>query len=87
MIYFADTQSLATLGIPGLLAVIGVLSTVVVLLYNKANSLQVRIDGIQEQRITDARETRDKVMEPLQKQATMSEKTYDLLLNFTSRGQ
>lgn len=76
-----DKASLATLGIPGLLAVIGVLSGVVVLLYNKCTSLQSKIDGIQEQRISDAKDTNDKITEPMAKQANLSEKIYDLLLN------
>lgn len=73
---------LSSYGLAGL--VISVEATVIIFLYKKSDSLQNKIDAIQEQRIVDARETRDKVMEPLQQQAIMSEKTYDLLLGFTN---
>lgn len=66
-------------GLPGL--VIFTLAGVVVFLYRGTVSLQNRIDAIQESRLQDARETRDKLTEPLQKQALMSEKIYDVLLN------
>lgn len=58
---------------------------VIIYLSKKSDKLQTNKDAIQEQRIIDARETRDKVMEPLEKQAIMGEKTYELLLNLTNR--
>ena len=38
-------------------------------------------NGIQERRIADAKETRDKLIEPLQQQATLSKQIYDIVLN------
>lgn len=77
----SDTQALASLGVPGLVAVILVLAGVIVFLYKKIDTLQTRLDSIQERRIIDATETRDKLTEPLERQAVMSEKIYDILLS------
>lgn len=72
-------QILQQYGLAGL--VIATLAGVVVFLYRGTVNLQNRIESIQESRLQDARETRDKLTEPLQKQALMSEKIYDVLLN------
>lgn len=82
-----DPNSLDSLGIPGLVFVIFILSGVVVFLYKRIDTLQTRIDSLQEQRIVDARETRDRITEPLENQTKLSEKTYDLLLQFIQRGK
>lgn len=81
----SNMQALNTLGVPGLVFVIVVLAGVVVFLFRKLDLVQTKIDSIQEQRVTDAKETRDKITEPLEKQANLSEKIYDLLLS--SRGK
>lgn len=65
--------------------IIVVLAGVITFLYRGLQKLQDKYDSIQEQRITDARETRDKITEPLEKQAIMSEKTHELLLSFINR--
>lgn len=74
---------LSSYGLAGL--VISVEAGVIIFLYKNLQKLQDKYDGVQEQRITDARETRDKITEPLEKQAIMSEKTYDLLLNYNRK--
>lgn len=87
MDFFASTvdagQILSAYGLAGL--VMAVEAAVIIYFAKRDDSKQTKIDAIQEQRIVDARETRDKVMEPLEKQAIMGEKTYELLLNLTSR--
>lgn len=77
------TSVLSQYGLAGL--VIAVEAGVIIFVNKRADKLQNDKDAIQEQRIVDARETRDKVMQPLEKQAVMSEKTYELLLNLTNR--
>ena len=72
-------EILKSYGLAGL--VIAVLASVVVFLYRDSKALQRKYDAMQELRLQDARETRDKLMEPLENQARMSEKIYDLLLN------
>lgn len=62
-----------------------VLALVVVFLYRSKDKLQDRYNALQEQRIVDAKETRDKIVEPLEKQALMSEKIYEIVLNRKSR--
>lgn len=77
-------QALGSLGVPGLVAVILTLSGVIIFLYRKLDTVQTRLEAILEQRVADAKETRDKIAEPIEKQAIMSERIYDLLL---SRGK
>lgn len=84
-----NTEALNTLGVPGLVFVILVLSGVIVFIY-RSKEAELKLEraskeAIQEQRLVDARETRDKITEPLEKQANLSEKIYDLLLS--SRGK
>lgn len=80
-----QANSLYTLGVPGLVAVVLALCGVTVFLFKQLKEAQTKNDANYEQRISDAKETRDKITEPLEKQAVMSEKTYDLLLNLTNR--
>lgn len=82
----SDAQTLATLGVPGLVFVIFVLAGVIVFLYRQNSSLQSKLDEIQERRITDAKETRDRITEPLENQTKLTEKVYDLLLQSVQRG-
>lgn len=85
MIFAASqAEALATLGIPGLVVVIFVLAGVIVFLYKQLSAAQSRTDAIQEQRIVDAKETRDKITEPLDKQAELSGKIYELLVTTLS---
>lgn len=75
---FADvvdsSQALSSLGIPGLVVIIIVLAGVVVYKDKK-------YDKAMEQRLSDAKETRDKLTEPLAQQARLSEQIYELLIN------
>jgi hypothetical protein len=84
-----DPQNLYTLGVPGLAFVIIVLAGVIIYLYKTGQTAldkkQAQIDAIQEQRIVDAKETRDKLMEPLEKQTQLSEKIYDIVLHNSKR--
>lgn len=69
---------LAQLGLAGL--VIFALASAVVFLYK-------RIDKIQEERLQDARDTRDKLYGPLEEISNQSKTIYDLLINKTNRGK
>lgn len=86
-----NTEALNTLGVPGLVFVIVVLAGVIVFIYrSKESELKLERaskEAIQEQRLVDARETRDKITEPLENQTKLSEKTYDLLLQLLQRGK
>lgn len=76
-----STNTLSTIGIPGLVFIVLVLAGVIIYLYKGNQTLQTKIDTIQEQRITDAKETRDTLVEPLAQNARMSGQIYDLLIN------
>lgn len=76
-----DLQQLLTLGAPGLLVVIGILTGVVIFLYRKTEVLQSKIDTIQEQRIVDAREVGRSITAPLEKIAEQNKSIYDVVLN------
>lgn len=80
----SSEQVIEGFGLPAAIVIISLVA-VIVFIYRKLDKLQSKYDALQEQRIIDARETRDKVMEPLDKQAIMSEKIYELLLNLTNR--
>lgn len=65
----------------GLLAlIITTLATVVVLLWRQNTALYKRIDELQNQRVSESKETRDKVAEPLQQIAHYSELTYNKII-------
>lgn len=81
----SDKEALQTLGVPGLVVIVVTLATVIIFLYRRNEKLQTEKDTIQNQRIEDAKQTRDKVMEPLEKQALMTERIHELLLNLTNR--
>lgn len=74
---------LQSYGLAGL--VISVLAGVVVYLVRKNDVLQSKIDALQETRLQDARDTRDKLAEPMEAQSKLSEKMYDLLLNINNQ--
>lgn len=76
-----NTEALNTLGVPGLVFVVLILAGVIIFLFRKLDIAQTKLDGIQEKRVEDARETRDKITEPLENQARITEKIYDLLLS------
>lgn len=65
------------------LAGLVILSLVLALIkiYRDLSKERDRNDTIQEQRLVDAKETRDRLTEPLAQNARMSEQIYDLLLN------
>ena len=64
-----DTDALATLG-PGLVVIVVVLAGVIVYRERywsaKADKLQDKLDVVQEERLRQAIETRDKLAEPMQ---------------------
>jgi hypothetical protein len=80
-----DVSQLYTLGVPGLVVVVLVLSGVIVFLYRKADAKDDRIDAIQEQRLSDAKETRDRLTGPMEEQAKLSEKIYEILLSIRDK--
>lgn len=67
----------------GLPAAIVIVSLAVALIFSIRLLLKAydRINEIQETRIADARETRDKLSAPMEAQAKMTGQIYDLLLN------
>lgn len=75
---------LSQYGLAGL--VIAVLAGVILYQNKKLDSQQIKLDAIQDQRLLDARETNNRLTEPLEQQARMSDKIYDLLLN-SKRGK
>lgn len=80
-----DNGSLSTLGIPGLIAVVGILSSLCIFLYRDGQKKQSKIDSMYEQQVTDAKTYRDKWSEPMKELTTMSGKMYDLLLIINNR--
>lgn len=78
---------LSQYGLAGL--VITVLASATLFMFKKYEGVLKEKDDIQNQRLLDAKETRQTLMEPLQKQADLSEKIYDLLvtLNSSRRGK
>lgn len=69
-------------GLAGL--VIFILSTVVVFLYKEGKGTQKKYDEMQDTRLNDARETRDKLVEPIEKLAKQQEQTNELLIKLFS---
>lgn len=57
-----------------------VLAAVVIFLYKKTDTLQNKIDTIQEQRLQSTLETRDKLVEPMDQMKRLIENMYELLL-------
>lgn len=82
---FADVTDLSSLGIPGLLAVIAVLAGVVVLLYKDGKLKDTKIETIQDARLLDAKETRDKLTDSMEQQALLTKQIYDIVISNTSR--
>lgn len=76
---------LSAYGLPGL--IVFVLAGVVVFIYKDNRRLQDDIRSIQDQRLVDAKETRDKLTEPLDRLTKQSELIYDLLLSSGKRGR
>lgn len=71
--------TLAQYGLAGL--VILVLAGVVAYLYRELKASTREKDSLFEQRLADARETRDKLSVQSEKQIDLSEKIYDLLID------
>lgn len=71
-------------GLAGL--VITVLAGVIVFMFKKYEGVLKEKDDIQNQRLADAKETRQALMDPLEKQANLSEKIYDFLIS-SRRGE
>lgn len=77
-------QILLEYGLPGV--IILVLGSVVLYQERSRQKVQDKLEGIQEQRLNEAKETRDKLTEPLDKVADLSQRMYDLLLT-SKRGR
>lgn len=67
--------------------IITALASVAVFLYKELKSERERSNRLQDERLVDARETRDKITAPMEAQAEMSKKTYELLLSFISNNK
>lgn len=61
--------------------VILALAGVVLYLFRGLQKSQDKFDALQERRLEDAKETRDKLTEPLNEQAKQSQKIYELLVS------
>lgn len=81
----SNSEALATLGVPGLVAVIVVLAGVIVFLYRQLTAKDKMIYDIQGARLADAKETRDKISESMQAQATLTKQIYDIVITNTGR--
>ncbi len=79
-----DTSILSQYGLAGL--VIAVLASATLFMFRKYETVLKEKDDIQNQRLLEAKETRQAIMDPLEKQANLSEKIYDFLIN-NSRGK
>lgn len=78
----ADAQATLNASLGPLAALIILALCGVIIYLNKLNQkLQTDIRAIQDQRIVDAKETRDKLTEPLAQIARMSEQIYELVLD------
>lgn len=80
-----NTDALNSLGVPGLVFVILILAGVIVFLYKKLDRSQTDYNMLQEKRVLEAKETSDKITEPLGNQIKLTEKIYDLLLSSRSK--
>lgn len=90
-----NTQDLGTLGVPGLVVIVVVLASVLAYrevrfwpvrekeLISENKALQSKIDGIQETRLQQAIETRDKLAEPMQNMTNLMQN----ILNAVTRGK
>ena len=80
-----NTNDLGSLGAPGLVVIVVVLSGVVVYREkywsNKADKLQARLDAIQDERLTQAIETRDKLAEPMQNMSNLMQNILNAVTN------
>lgn len=74
---------LAQYGLAGL--VMFVEATVIMYIYKADQKKQDKIDSIYEQRLVDAKETRDSLTEPLNAISKSSEKMYDILVNLRDK--
>lgn len=80
-----DTEQLGTLGVPGLVVVVVVLAGVVIFLYKDGKSERNRNDTIQEQRLVEAKENRDRIGGQMEEQVKLSEKIYEILVGIRDR--
>lgn len=86
----STSDALATLGVPGLVAVILVLAGVIIYIYRAKEKLQDKYDTMLEKRVIDAKETRDTLVKPVEDLGDTSKKMYELLqvlLNGSTRGR
>lgn len=72
-------QVIQGFGLPAAIVIVA-LAGVIIFLYKSREKLQAEYNALQNQRVVDAKETRDKITEPLQSQAVMTGKIYEFLL-------
>lgn len=75
-----ESQVIQGFGLQAGIVIVALVAVVIFLVRLLLKSYDT-INTIQENRIVDARETRDKITEPLENQARVIEKIYDLLLS------
>ena len=67
------------LGLPGV--VIFGLAAALIFVYKEKSNLQKQLNDLQDTRAAELRDTRDKILEPLQEQITLGRQIYDVLTN------
>lgn len=67
------------LGLPGV--VIFGLAVALIFVYKEKSNLQKQLNDLQDTRAAELRDTRDKILEPLQEQITLGRQIYDVLTN------
>jgi hypothetical protein len=71
-------------GLPAAIVIIG-LAAAVVYLVRRGDNLQTKLDAEKDSRLSDAKESRDKLTEPLNEQTELGKKTYDLLIELSTK--
>jgi len=87
------TSALTTLGVPGLVLIVIILSGVIIYLFKLIQKLEDRVETLQEQRVLDAKEVNTKITEPLanlgnmqEQQGKIMQNIYDILQYSNRRG-
>lgn len=79
------SAALATLGVPGLVVALLAMVAALGIVYRSSVNKDKIIFDIQESRLSDAKETRDKIGESMQQQALLTKQIYDIVISNTGR--
>jgi hypothetical protein len=75
-----ENQVIQGFGLPAAIVIVG-LATALIFTVRLLLVAYTRLDTIQESRLADAKQTMEKITEPLEKQSRVVESIYDLILN------